>query len=214
MRRLIALSLLLIALFGIVSAALILPIRSNADYREDRLLPMSDCALPCFAGETLGKSTLDEAVQQISKRVDPNGYVMDKPSTTESSIFYRWKKRNLSTGRDSIIYIIIQKGVLAELGIYFDPDDKTTPKLADAPIALGTSLCYYNDGLTYDFNLNDIIGLSEIYYFGKGYQLEIISNSLKIDQPIQEIILRPASTTLICQAIGSFSWRGFVSKYR
>ncbi len=204
MRRLLAFSFLLTTLLALVSAGFILLTRNNPDSAELHIFPFTECRLPCFLGAVPGKTTLLDAFEETSKRLGPRGYILDEQYSP-----FIWKKPAVLKSITPTIGIDFNNKVFEGFSVGFDPDDRTTPTLANVISVLDAPSCYLYAGRGFDVTTRRVTEAYNIYILRKDYRLTIVSD-LKFDHAIYAIFLESAPNRLDCPNASS-RWRGLKS---
>ena len=206
MRRLLVLCLLLTVVFGLATAGLVAIAHRLPPSQNVQAWHLTDCRLPCFAGVTVGQSTIEEAKREIEKTFGQSGYVLQQPDVEFNKIALSWTKAKTITSLGSNINMTFYPTVVSAIGLGAYGQDAGPLTLGDLMSVLGEPSCAFAD---------DSLTSLNILYFDRKFALSFGVSGLSLDEPVRNVtILRPTNST--CQGITASRWRGFtrIDDYR
>ena len=189
----------MVALLCITIAIVLLVARLNSIGRYQRL-PFSNCTVPCFAGATIGETSVNDAIPLMSQDLALSGYLSEKPL---NDTFFSWVKKSKSKDmNDEVVNAKFEKGVLVQIGL------KTVSlfQLGDLMVTLGSPSCVLTD---------DKQAFFDLYYLNEKYIITVGVSKLELDQGVQFIDLSlNTSANRDCANISASNWQGLsLGKY-
>src|SRR5262249_11265742 len=132
-------------IFGVTMGLIVTAAHGLSPSQSIQEWHVTDCALPCYAGVTLGQSTIADAREQITKRLGPSGFLLEATQAGENALALVWWRRNPVTKSFTSITVTFYGLYASSIGMGDDFKDGTPPSFGDLISVLGTPSCAVTD---------------------------------------------------------------------